>query len=236
MKNSNSLIAKINHTEQSVEWEILRDIYKANHVTEVMDRYYKNRIGDFYLLVKPSVATDKSTDALIDICHALSIYGFKNGEWNISIFRHKNRLYLLHVIRLNIHQTEWFDNDGESRVSELSDICAVYARSISTSNVAETIININKLATSNTKRLNKPLVSNRGFKQFTIDIGLEALEEIKTNLRKHLNTTNDEDATFLVGTVSINESEKLSSLNVCKNWWSRLVSFVKPEITQNQHQ
>ena len=35
------LITKINHTEQPVEWEILRETYKQSNSIEVMDKYYK---------------------------------------------------------------------------------------------------------------------------------------------------------------------------------------------------
>ena len=50
------LITKINHTEQSVEWEILRETYKQLGLIEVMDQYYKDYVGDFYVLAKPSIA------------------------------------------------------------------------------------------------------------------------------------------------------------------------------------
>ena len=46
MKKPNMLITKINHTEQSVEWEILRETYKQSNSIEIMDEYCKNNIGD----------------------------------------------------------------------------------------------------------------------------------------------------------------------------------------------
>ena len=42
MKKPNMLITKINHTEQPVEWEILRETYKQSNSIEVMDKYYKD--------------------------------------------------------------------------------------------------------------------------------------------------------------------------------------------------
>ena len=117
MKN-NMLITKINHTEQSVEWEILRETYKQSNSIEIIDEYYKDHIGDFYVLAKPSIAENLKTCRIFDtleskqysirdsmenwgenknieyIVSLLSSYKSRENNWSISLVRHKNRLYL----------------------------------------------------------------------------------------------------------------------------------------------
>ena len=66
MKKPNMLITKVNHTEQAVEWEILRETYKQSNSIEIIDEYCKNYIGDFYVLAKPSIAENLKTYRLFD--------------------------------------------------------------------------------------------------------------------------------------------------------------------------
>lgn len=256
MKKPNMLITKINHAEQSVEWEILRETYKQSNSIEVMDDYYKNYIGDFYILAKPSIAANLKTSRILDtletsqysirdsmenwgekenIQHIVSLLStYENGRnnWAISLIRHKNHLYLFHIIKLNINPTKWFDRKGELRTTDLADICIVYARSICSINYVEQIANLNKINEIVEDRTNLNFNYNKGFNRFTLSISFIDIEISKSTLRDNTNKLSEEDSYTQLGFLSFNKCERINRIDMCKCWYRCLVGYLKDKLPQ----
>lgn len=256
MKKPNMLITKINHTEQSVEWEILRETYKQSNSIEVMDKYYKDYVGDFYVLAKPSIAENLKTSRIVDrlesnqysirdsmenwgeqeslqhIVSLLSSYETTKNNWTISLIRHKNHLYLFHTIRLNINSTEWFDKNGEPHTTDLADICVTYARSICTLNCVEQITNLNKISElmKNGKDFN--FNYTKGFNRFSLRLSMKDVKHSKSLLRDNLNSISEQDSYNQIGFLSFIKGEKIDKITICKCWYQRLVDYFKDRIPQ----
>ena len=250
MKN-NMLITKINHAEQSVEWEILRETYKQSNSIEIIDEYCKNHIGDFYVLAKPSIAENLKTYRIFDrleskrysirdsmenwgenenieyIVSLLSSYKSRENNWSISLVRHKNRLYLFHIIKLNINPTRWFDKNGEPHTSDLADICIAYGRSISSLNYVKQITNLNKISemmecgSSYLKFL-----YNRRFHLFLLSLSMKDIEISKSALRNNVETPFGTDSYTQIGFLLFHKCGRLYKINMYKCWYRRLIRYL----------
>ena len=237
MKN-NMLITKINHTEQSVEWEILRETYKQSNSIEIIDEYYKNHIGDFYVLAKPSIAENLKTCRIFDtlesrqysirdsmenwgenknieyIVSLLSSYKSRENNWSISLVRHKNRLYLFHIIKLNINPTRWFDKNGEPHISNLADICIVYGRSISSLNYVNQITNLNKISEMMERGSYLKFLYSGRFYLFSLSLSMKDIEISKSALRNNVETLFGTDSYTQIGFISFNKCGRLYKSNM----------------------
>lgn len=255
MKN-NMLITKINHTEQSVEWEILRETYKQSNSIEIIDEYYKNNIGDFYVLAKPSIAENLKTCRIFDtlesrqysiresmenwgenenieyIVSLLSSYKSRENNWSISLVRHKNRLYLFHIIKLNINPTRWFDKNGEPHTSDLADICIVYGRSISSLNYVKQITNLNKISEMMEHGTNFNFNYNKGLNRFSLSLSMKDIKISKSALRNNVDTLFEKDSYTQIGFLSFNKCERIDKINMCKCWYRRLIEHIKDKLSQ----
>ena len=256
MKKPNMLITKINHTEQSIEWEILRETYKESNSIEIIDEYCKNHIGDFYVLAKPSIAENLKTCRIFDtleskqysirdsmenwgenenieyIVSLLSSYKSRENNWSISLVRHKNRLYLFHIIKLNINPTRWFDKNGEPHTSDLADICIVYGRSISSLNYVKQITNLNKISEMMEHRTNFNFNYNKGFNRFSLSLSMKDIEISKSALRDNVETLFGTDSYTQIGFLSFNKCGRLEKINMCKCWYRRLIRYLKDKLSQ----
>lgn len=255
MKN-NMLITKINHTEQSVEWEILRETYKQSNSIEIIDEYCKNHIGDFYVLAKPSIAENLKTYRLFDtleskrysirdsmenwgenenieyIVSLLSSYKSRENNWSISLVRHKNRLYLFHIIKLNINPTRWFDKNGEPHTSDLADICIVYGRSISSLNYVKQITNLNKISEMMERGSYLKFLCNGGFYLFHLSLSMKDIEISKSALRNNVDTLFETDSYTQIGFLSFKKCGKLYKINMYKCWYRRFIRYIKDKLSQ----
>lgn len=256
MKKRNMLITKINHTERSVEWEILRETYKQLGLIEVMDQYYKDYIGDFYVLAKPSIIEKIRYSKIVDrliynqcnfreylenwgekdnlqrIVYLLSSCESTNNSWTMSLIRHNNRLYLFHTIRLNINQTEWFDKEGELHKTDLADFCITYARSICSLNYVDQIINLNKISELIKNGEDFNFSYNRGFSRFSLTLLMMDVKRSKTLLRDDLNNISEQDSYNKVAFITFARCEKIDKVTVCKCWYQRLVDYLKDKLPQ----
>ena len=239
MKN-NMLITKINHTEESVEWEILRETYKQSNSIEIIDEYYKDHLGDFYVLAKPSIAENLKTCRIFDtleskqysirdsmenwgenenieyIVSLLSSYKSRENNWSISLVRHKNRLYLFHIIKLNINPTRWFDKNGEPHTSDLADICIVYGRSISSLNYVKQITNLNKISEMMERGSYLEFLYSGRFYLFSLSLSMKDIEISKSALRNNVDTLFEKDSYTQIGFLSFNKYERIDKINMCK--------------------
>lgn len=255
MKN-NMLITKINHTEQSVEWEILRETYKQSNSIEIIDEYCKNHIGDFYVLAKPSIAENLKTYRLFDtleskrysirdsmenwgenenieyIVSLLSSYKSRENNWSISLVRHKNRLYLFHIIKLNINPTRWFDKNGEPHTSDLADICIVYGRSISSLNYVKQITNLNKISEMMERGPNFNSTYNKGFYRFSLSLSMKDIKISKSALRNNVDTLFETDSYTQIGFLTFNKCERIDKINMYRCWYRRLIEYLNNKLTQ----
>ena len=253
MKN-NMLITKINHTEQSVEWEILRETYKQSNSIEIIDEYCKNHIGDFYVLAKPSIAENLKTYRIFDtleskrysirdsmenwgenknieyIVSLLSSYKSRENNWSISLVRHKNRLYLFHIIKLNINPTRWFDKNGEPHTSDLADICIVYGRSISSLNYVKQITNLNKISEMMEHRTNFNFNYNKGFNRFSLSLSMKDIKISKSALRNNVDTLFEKDSYTQIGFLLFHKCGRLYKINMYKCWYRRLIRYLNGSI------
>ena len=256
MKKPNMLITKINHTEQSVEWEILRETYKQSNSIEIIDEYCKNHIGDFYVLAKPSIAENLKTYRLFDtleskrysirdsmenwgenenieyIVSLLSSYKSRENNWSISLIRHKNRLYLFHIIKLNINPTRWFDKNGEPHTSDLADICIVYGRSISSLNYVKQITNLNKISEMMERGSYLKFLCNGGFYLFHLSLSMKDIEISKSALRNNVDTLFETDSYTQIGFLSFKKCGKLYKINMYKCWYRRMIRYIKDKLSQ----
>ena len=254
MKKPNMLITKINHAEQSVEWEILRETYKQSNSIEIIDEYCKNHIGDFYVLAKPSIAENLKTYRIFDtleskrysirdsmenwgenknieyIVSLLSSYKSRENNWSISLVRHKNRLYLFHIIKLNINPTRWFDKNGEPHTSDLADICIVYGRSISSLNYVKQITNLNKISEMMERGSYLKSINNEKFYCFSLNISMKDIEISKSALRNNVDTLFGTDSYTQIGFLSFNKCGRLEKINMCKCWYRRLIRYLNGSI------
>ena len=256
MKKPNMLITKINHAEQSVEWEILRETYKESNSIEIIDEYCKNHIGDFYVLAKPSIAENLKTYRIFDtleskrysirdsmenwgenenieyIVSLLSSYKSRENNWSISLVRHKNRLYLFHIIKLNIQPTRWFDKNGEPHTSDLADICIVYGRSISSLNYVKQITNLNKISEMMERGSYLKFLYNRRFYLFSLNLSMKDIEISKSALRNNVDTLFEKDSYTQIGFISFNKCERIDKINTYRCWYQRLIEYIKDKLSQ----
>ena len=254
MKKPNMLITKINHAEQSVEWEILRETYKESNSIEIMDEYCKNHIGDFYVLAKPSIAENLKTYRIFDtleskrysirdsmenwgenenieyIVSLLSSYKSRENNWSISLVRHKNRLYLFHIIKLNIQPTRWFDKDGEPHVDNLADICIVYGRSLCSINYAKQITNLNKFDVVWDGGINHNCY--RGFNRLSLLLGMQDIKNSKSALLNNVGTLFEKDSYTRICFLSFEKHKREDKINMCKCWYQRLIRYIKDKLSQ----